>query len=165
MQERYVPCLWVGEHHRPDVRVGRLQDSVSLPDGREMADEFCLSLMTGPSPAASRSPLGLPINGHDEQRRSPLRILQAARSTQRSSSPLPVWPGCSVKPASWAQASRKGRRAYARESAAILPPKPLMPIRLPAEIVRPPPCLTIVNVCDAYWAAQQEQSTRSARAV
>jgi hypothetical protein len=140
MQERNEPNLQVGEHHRYDVRVGRLQDGGML-GGREIADDFCM-LLTTFAVSTARGPLWRSPRSQDERRRSPLRTWHLARRAQRSSSLLPTWPTYQAKPAVPGLASPKCAGECVGESGRVLWPRPpLIPVRQPAETVRPPPSI------------------------
>src|SRR3984957_16059037 len=59
MLERDAPYVQIIEHYRQEIRSGRLQDGDMLPSGREIAQEFGVSLATAAKVATGLQALGL----------------------------------------------------------------------------------------------------------
>ena len=59
MLERDAPYVQIIEHYRQEIRDGRLQDGDMLPSGREIAQQFGVSLATAAKVATGLQALGL----------------------------------------------------------------------------------------------------------
>ena len=59
MLERDAPYVQIIEHYRQEIRSGRLQDGDMLPSGREIAQQFGVSLATAAKVATGLQALGL----------------------------------------------------------------------------------------------------------
>src|ERR1700733_8010906 len=59
MLERDAPYVQIIEHYRQEIRAGRLQDGDMLPSGREIAQQFGVSLATAAKVATGLQALGL----------------------------------------------------------------------------------------------------------
>jgi DNA-binding GntR family transcriptional regulator len=59
MLERDAPYVQIIEHYRQEIRTGRLQDGDMLPSGREIAQQFGVSLATAAKVATGLQALGL----------------------------------------------------------------------------------------------------------
>ena len=84
MLERDAPYVQIIEHYRQEIRSGRLQDGDMLPSGREIAQQFGVSLATAAKVATGLQALGLvtprPGRGHDGHRAAAARGPGARRS-------------------------------------------------------------------------------------
>ena len=96
MLERDAPYVQIIEHYRQEIRSGRLQDGDMLPSGREIAQEFGVSLATAAKVATGLQALGLvtprpgagtmvtaPRPPADRARGGPLLITLATRTPAR----------------------------------------------------------------------------------
>jgi DNA-binding GntR family transcriptional regulator len=96
MLERDAPYVQIIEHYRQEIRSGRLQDGDMLPSGREIAQQFGVSLATAAKVATGLQALGLviprpgagtmvtaPRPPADRARGGPLVITLAARTPAR----------------------------------------------------------------------------------
>jgi DNA-binding GntR family transcriptional regulator len=96
MLERDAPYVQIIEHYRQEIRSGRLQDGDMLPSGREIAQQFGVSLATAAKVATGLQALGLvtprpgagtmvtaPRPPADRARGGPLLITLAARTPAR----------------------------------------------------------------------------------
>src|SRR5258708_33410001 len=96
MLERDAPYVQIIEHYRQEIRSGRLQDGDMLPSGREIAQQFGVSLATAAKVATGLQALGLvtprpgagttvtaPRPPTDRARGGPLLITLASRSPIR----------------------------------------------------------------------------------
>jgi DNA-binding GntR family transcriptional regulator len=96
MLERDAPYVQIIEHYRQEIRTGRLQDGDMLPSGREIAQQFGVSLATAAKVATGLQALGLvtprpgagtmvtaPRPPVDRARGGPLVITLAARTPAR----------------------------------------------------------------------------------
>jgi len=59
MLERDAPYVQIIEHYRQEIRAGRLKDGDMLPAGREIAQQFGVSLATAAKVASGLQALGL----------------------------------------------------------------------------------------------------------
>jgi DNA-binding GntR family transcriptional regulator len=59
MLERDAPYVQIIEHYRQEIRAGRLKDGDMLPSGREIAQQFGVSLATAAKVAGGLQALGL----------------------------------------------------------------------------------------------------------
>jgi DNA-binding GntR family transcriptional regulator len=96
MLERDAPYVQIIEHFRQEIRSGRLQDGDMLPSGREIAQQFGVSLATAAKVATGLQALGLvtprpgagtmvtaPRPPADRARGGPLLITLATRTPAR----------------------------------------------------------------------------------
>jgi GntR family transcriptional regulator len=96
MLERDAPYVQIIEHYRQEIRAGRLKDGDMLPAGREIAQQFGVSLATAAKVASGLQALGLvtPRPGAgtvvtasrppgDRARGGPLLITLASRTPMR----------------------------------------------------------------------------------
>ena len=96
MLERDAPYVQIIEHYRQEIRTGRLQDGDMLPSGREIAQQFGVSLATAAKVATGLQALGLvtprpgagtmvtaPRPPADRARGGPLLITLASRTPAR----------------------------------------------------------------------------------
>jgi DNA-binding GntR family transcriptional regulator len=96
MLERDAPYVQIIEHYRQEIRTGRLQDGDMLPSGREIAQQFGVSLATAAKVATGLQALGLvtprpgagtmvtaPRPPADRARGGPLLITLATRTPAR----------------------------------------------------------------------------------
>lgn len=96
MLERDAPYVQIIEHYRQEIRTGRLQDGDMLPSGREIAQQFGVSLATAAKVATGLQALGLvtprpgagtmvtaPRPPGDRARGGPLLITLATRTPAR----------------------------------------------------------------------------------
>ena len=96
MLERDAPYVQIIEHYRQEIRSGRLQDGDMLPSGREIAQQFGVSLATAAKVATGLQALGLvtprpgagtmvtaPRPPADRARGGPLLITLATRTPAR----------------------------------------------------------------------------------
>jgi DNA-binding GntR family transcriptional regulator len=59
MINRDAPYVQIIEHYRQEIRDGRLKDGDMLPSGREIAQQFGVSLATAAKVATGLQALGL----------------------------------------------------------------------------------------------------------
>src|SRR5579863_6034467 len=96
MLNRDAPYVQIVEHYRREIREGRLKDGDMLPSGREIAQQFGVSLATAAKVATGLQALGLvtprpgagtvvtaPRPRADRARGGPLVITLATRSPAR----------------------------------------------------------------------------------
>ena len=130
MLERDAPYVQIIEHFRQEIRSGRLQDGDMLPSGREIAQQFGVSLATAAKVATGLQALGLvtprpgagtmvtaPRPPADRARGGPLLITLATRTPARPGDKARVLDAGLVR-----SAADRGRAAGRRAHDAGHPP-------------------------------------------